>query len=155
MKTLLALVTCLLLGAPLAMAQARGGAQASSEADIKALLREWDRAYEARDSQALNRILADDFTLTDASGAVLTRGEYLMSIVKAPDFSRVTSWASEDVTVQVTGDKAVVTGRSPVKGRARGKGQAFAGNYLFTDEWVRQDGVWKARQTRARVAAAK
>ena len=31
----------------------------------------------------------------------------------------------------------------------RGKGQAFAGDYRFTDEWVRQDGVWKVRRTKA------
>ena len=150
---MLAVATMMML-APLTM-RAGAGLQATAEADIRAQVRAWDEAYEARDTQALGRILTDDFTLTDASGAVLTRAQYLMSIVKAPDFSRVTSWASEDVRVQVSGDKAVVTGRSPVKGRARGKGQALASNYLFTDEWVRHDGVWKARQTRARVAGLK
>lgn len=153
MKTTLVAAILLML-APLTM-QAGAGVQAASEANIRAQLRAWDQAYEGRDASALGRILTDDFTLTDASGAVLTKAQYLMSIVKAPDFSRVTSWASEDVSVQVNGDKAVVTGRSAVKGRARGKGQALAATYLFTDEWVRQDGVWKARQTRARVAAVK
>jgi ketosteroid isomerase-like protein len=147
MKAMLTLAICSLLGAQ--------AATQTPDSDIRAQLRAWDQAYEGRDASALGRILTDDFTLTDASGAVLIKAEYLMSIVKAPDFSRVTSWASEDVSVNVTGDKAVVTGRSPVKGRARGKGQAMAGNYLFTDEWVRQDGVWKARRTTARAAAVK
>lgn len=155
MKMMLAVGTFLLLAAPLAMPQARGSVQASSEEDIRAQLRAWDHAYEARDVQTLGRILADDFTLTDVTGVALNKAQYMMSIVKAPDFSRVTSWASEDVTVQVTGDKAVVTGRSAVKGRARGKAQTLAGNYFFTDEWVRQQGAWKARQTRVRAGAVK
>ena len=152
MKMILTLAMCVVAAA--AAMQAAPALQ-TPETDIRAQLRAWDQAYETRDTQALSGILADDFTLTDAGGAVLTKAQYMMSIVKTPEFSRVTSWASGDVTVKVTGDKAVVTGRSAVKGRPRGKAQAFDGNYLFTDEWVRQAGVWKARRTSARAAAAK
>lgn len=127
---------------------ATAGLQAP-DADIKAQLLSWDQAYQARDVQALGRILADDFTLTDASGAVLTRAEYLMSVVKRPEFNQPAGpLASYDVTVKIDGDKAVVTGRSPIKGRPRGKAQTVTGNFFFTDEWVRQQGVWKVRQSR-------
>jgi ketosteroid isomerase-like protein len=150
---ILTVAVSLLLAAPTVMKAATESQ--TPDADIRARLLAWDQAYENRDVRALGAILTDDFTLTDASGAVLTRAEYLMSIVKAPDFSRVTSWASRELTVKITGDKAVVTGRSAVKGRPRGKAQAFDGNYVFTDEWVRQAGSWKARRTTARIANTK
>lgn len=140
------------LAVPLAV-QAAAGHQTPPDEDIKAQLRAWDQAYQARDVQALGRILADDFTLTDASGAVLTRSEYLMSVVKRPEFNRPEgSIESYDVTVKIDGNKAVVTGRSPIKGRPRGKAQTVTGNFVFTEEWVRQQGIWKARQSRAQAA---
>lgn len=148
MKLILTVAIGVLLAAPTVM-KATSDFQ-TPDADIRAKLLAWDQAYEGRDVQALSGILADDFTLTDASGAVLSKAQYLMSIVKAPDFSRVTSWASGELTVKVTGDKAVVTGRSAVKGRPRGKAQAFDGNYLFTDEWVRKLDLEGAPHHRAR-----
>jgi ketosteroid isomerase-like protein len=148
MKIVLAIV----LAMPLAV-QPVAGRQASPDADVTAQLRAWDRAYQKRDVAALARILADDFTITDTSGAVLTKGEYLMSVVKRPDFNQPGgSFESYDVTVKIDGDRAVVTGRSPVKGRPRGKASTVAGNYRFTDEWVRLQGVWKARQSRVEAA---
>lgn len=88
--------------------------------------------------------------LTDASGAVLNRAEYLMSVVKSPEFSRVESYASEDVTLTITGEKATVNGRSKVKGRSRGRGQAVAGDYRFTDTWMKRDGRWQVVASQAR-----
>lgn len=124
-------------------------AVAPAEQEIGQLLRAWDDAYRQRDVQGLGRILADGFTLTDASGAVLTKAEYLMSIVKTPDSARLASYASEDVTIGVDGNTAVVTGRSAVKGRPRGKAQASTGSYRFTDSWVKVQGSWKAVATTA------
>ena len=148
MKTMLAI----LLVAPFAVLEV-AGPQVAPDEDVKAQLRAWDQAYQVRDVQALSRILADDFTLTDASGAVLTRAEYLMSVVKRPEFNQPAgSLASYDVTVKIDGDNAVVTGRSPIKGRPRGKAQTMTGNFFFTDEWVRQQGVWRARQSRIQEA---
>jgi hypothetical protein len=74
-------------------------------------------------------------------------------VVKRPEFDRATgSVESYDVTVKVDGDKAVVTGRSPVKGRARGKASTVTGTFVFTDEWVLHQGVWKVRRSRAQPA---
>jgi len=127
----------------------RSATAVAADEEIRQLLHAWDEAYRTRDVQGLGRILAEDFTLTDASGSLLNRAQYLMSVVKSPDFSRIRSFASEDVTIQVAGDVAMVTGRSPVKGRSPGKGQAFAGNYRFTDRWEKQQGEWKAVATHA------
>lgn len=114
-----------------------------AEQQIRALVREWDAAYEERDTVTLNRILADAFVLTDASGAVLNRAQYLMSVIKSPEFSGVQSFMSEDVKVTINGEKAKVTGRSKVKGRPRGRGQVFEGHYRFTDTLIKLDGRWQ------------
>jgi ketosteroid isomerase-like protein len=128
----------------------------SRDEEIKARLRAWDLAYQQRDVRILSEMLTDDFTLTDATGAVLTKGAYLMSVVRRPEFDVPPPlYESKDVTVRIEGDTAVVTGRSAVKGRGRGRAQTVAGDYMFTDEWVRQGGVWKARRTRATSAVKK
>lgn len=114
-----------------------------AEQEIRTLLREWDEAFKQRDTARIDRVLASDFVLTDAGGAVLQRSEYLMSVVKSPEFSRIESYLSEDVAVKVAGEKATVTGRSKVKGRPRGRGQAFGGDFRFTDTWVKRNGRWQ------------
>jgi ketosteroid isomerase-like protein len=70
-------------------------------------------------------------------------------VVKSPDFSRVDSYASEGLEVRVYGEAAVVTGLSPVKGRARGRAQAFSGRYRFTDVWVKHQDRWEAVATQS------
>jgi len=120
-----------------------------ADAAIKDLIKAWDEAYMARDVVAVQRLLADDYVLTDASGAKLSKKEYLMSIVKSPDTSRTKSWASENLDVRVSGTTATVTGESSVKGRPRGRGFVVEARYRFTDTWARRGGRWGAVSTTA------
>jgi ketosteroid isomerase-like protein len=120
-----------------------------ADAAIKELVKTWDDAYMARDAAAVERLLADDYVLIDASGAKLPKKEYLMSIVKTPDASRLKSWASENLDVRVSGNTATVTGESPVKGRPRGRGYVVEARYRFRDTWARRDGRWLAVSTTA------
>ena len=112
----------------------------------------WDEASMGRDTAALARILSDDFVYTNASGAVLGKQEYLMSLIKAPDMTQQ-SFTSEDLSIRVYGDAAVVTGRSSWKGRSRGKGQFINAQYRFTDVWVKRQGGWQAVATQATTIA--
>jgi ketosteroid isomerase-like protein len=121
----------------------------STEEEIRQHIRDWDTALRLRDPNALGRLLADDFTMTDASGTVLTRTAYLTSIVKTPDFRGIASLASENVTIIVQGNTATVTGRSPLKGRPRGRAQVLRGSYEFTDRWIKVDDEWRALSTTA------
>lgn len=122
------------------------GAQgvAADEAAVREVLRQWDEAFLRRDMDTLARVLAEDFTLTNAAGQIVDRKQYLMSIVKAPDMQQATG-GSEDVQVRVLGETvAVVTGRSPVKGRPGGRALVVHGQYRFTDVYVKRDGRWQA-----------
>ena len=132
----------LLIAGGMAVRGAQGGP--SDEAAIREALRQWDDAFVRRDTEALGRLLAEDFTLTNAAGQVVDRNQYFMSIVKAPDMLQA-SGGSEDVQVRMLSDTAaVVTGRSPVKGRPGGRALVVPGQYRFTDVYVKRDGRWQA-----------
>ena len=131
----------LLIVSGMAVRGAQGGP--ADDAAVREVLRQWDEAFERRDMEALGRILAEDFTLTNAAGQVVDRNQYLVSIVKAPDMLQA-SGGSEDVHVRVFGETAVVTGRSPVKGRPGGRALVVPGQYRFTDVYVKRDGRWQA-----------
>jgi len=131
----------LLIVSGMAVRGAQGGP--ADDAAVREVLRQWDEAFERRDTEALGRILADDFNLTNAAGQVVDRNQYLVSIVKAPDMLQA-SGGSEDVHVRVFGETAVVTGRSPVKGRPGGRALVVPGQYRFTDVYVKRDGRWQA-----------
>jgi hypothetical protein len=64
------------------------------EDDLRELIAAWDDALKERNAQALSGLLADNFTMTDASGAVLTKAEYLQAVAKTPALRIIRSYAS-------------------------------------------------------------
>ena len=140
----LALAACAPLLIACGMAARSAPGAPADEAAIRDVLRQWDDAFARRDVEALGRLLTDDFTLTNAAGQVIDRNQYLMSIVKAPDMHQAAG-GSEDVQVRMIGESvAVVTGRSPVKGRPGGRALVVPGQYRFTDVYAKRDGRWQA-----------
>ncbi len=138
----------LLVLVALSLAWAPQGAT-PAHAALDDLEKAWDRAYRGRDTEGLSRLLADDYVLTDASGARLTKQDYLTSIIRMPDMSRVKSWDSENLDIRVAGQTATVTGESPVRGRPRGRGAIVEARYRFTDTWAEREGRWVAVSTTA------
>ncbi len=65
----------------------KAASSGSAAQEVKDLVNQWDEAFVRRDTAALDRILADDFTYTDSSGAVLDRTQYMMSLIKSPDIA--------------------------------------------------------------------
>jgi ketosteroid isomerase-like protein len=127
----------------------------SPEDDLRKLIAAWDDALKDRNAQALTKVLADNFTMTDASGAVLTKAEYLQAVVKTPALRMIKSYASQDLSITVDpkqkgeDETATVTGHSEIKGRARGGAQMVAGVYRFTDRWMKIKGEWRVVSTTA------
>ena len=153
MKRILVMIVLVVGVVTIVLSQAGGKKSAQTnkvEQELRELSRQWDEASMGRDTATLARILSDDFVYTNASGAVLSKSEYLMSFIKAPDMTQQ-SFTSEDLNIRVYGDVAVVTGRSSWKGRSRGKGQFVAAQYRFTDVWVKRNGSWQAVATQGTV----
>lgn len=144
-KQILIIAGVTIAGSSFALCQIRGNMavrNSNAEQEVRRLMREWDEAYMRRDTSALDRILADDFSFTDAAGKVSNKMQYIMAIIKSPDMMLIKPFNSDDVNVRVYGDTAVVTGRSPLKGRPRGR--TLSDLYRFTDVWVNRQGRWQA-----------
>ena len=124
-------------------------AQAGENDDIKVLLELEGKMAEAwvrRDTQTLEQILADDYTLAGAGDAVIGKDEYLAEIVN-PEFG-TTSAIVDDLRIRLYGDAAVVTGRATYRGWSKKRG-SYVRRFGFTDTFIRRVNIWKCVATHA------
>jgi ketosteroid isomerase-like protein len=112
---------------------------ASVEQELTKLENEWADALVQHDWTFLDRILADDYLVTDPEGNVSTKAQEI-AFFKSGEFA-VTSCVHHEMKVRVYGDAAVVTGRSTVKETYKGKD--FVPNFRWTDTWVKSAGRWQ------------
>lgn len=150
MIRLLVIAGLAIAAASLALGQTmekKAGHGDNPEQELRERLREWDEAYARRNTEELSRILADDFLFTNASGAVINKAQYIIATIKAPDMTLETSVGSEDVTVRVYADAAVVTSRGARRGQLGNRSPAV--RYRYTDVWIKQQGRWHAVASQA------
>jgi ketosteroid isomerase-like protein len=99
------------------------------------------------DREFIERILADDWTVIDPSGRILTKSQVLEEAFVSED-RQVTSATIDDVSVRLFGDWALVTGRSHAVGQY--EGEHIEISLRFTDVFVRQsDAEWKVVASQA------
>jgi ketosteroid isomerase-like protein len=126
-------------------AQAPHGA----EKEIRALEQLWNDARAKADVATLDRILAEEWTVTHANGTTDTKARYLADLKSgARKFSGAVT--EKDVVVRFygsAGDTAIVTGSSD--STVSLNGQAQGGALHFTRVFVKCDGVWKMVVTQA------
>jgi ketosteroid isomerase-like protein len=108
--------------------------------EVLAVEREWMDAYVHNDVDALDRILADDYKLTDSFGRTRTKADDLANAREGG--TKYDAYDTSDVRVRVWGDTAVVTGRSVIRGAS--DGQPFAYDITFTDTLAHIGGRWRA-----------
>jgi uncharacterized protein (TIGR02246 family) len=117
---------------------------AESSADVEKALaqmeREWMEAMQKKDTAALERIMADDYTLVDADGKTLTKAASIAEI-KAGEY-KIESFTLDPVKVRVFGDVAVATAGDTEKSMQRGKD--ISGRYVWMDVYVKRNGRWQA-----------
>jgi ketosteroid isomerase-like protein len=121
------------------------------EGKILALENAWNHALEAKDSNALNMLLANMFVSIDIDGSISTRSEFLASI-KSPDY-QPSQAVTEQSNVQVYGDAAVVVGIFRVKGTEKGK--PYVHRERFVDTWIKTNGMWQCVATTSTLITAK
>lgn len=112
----------------------------SDEDAVRQMEWEWGEAFEQKDLAALNRLMADEYILTDPLGHVRSKAESLAALQS--NEVNFESTKSADVKVRINGDTALVTGRSKFRGRY--KGWSMSGQYQYTDVLVKRRGVWQA-----------
>jgi ketosteroid isomerase-like protein len=111
---------------------------ANDESKIIALENLWNQMQLHHDAGAMEKILDADFVLTDYDGAVLSKSQFLASILDVSD--QLTVEVSEDMKLHRHGDTVVVTGATHEKGTNKGKHYEHRGR--FTDTWILKNGEW-------------
>jgi CubicO group peptidase (beta-lactamase class C family) len=113
-----------------------------AELEVRKLEREWLDAYEQHDAAAMDRILADDFKLTESSGAVQTKADIVVAL-KAPRGSNrgQPKFSTEDVQSRVEGDKVILTGRFIQRMERDGQTTTMVARY--TDIYMKRQGRWQ------------
>jgi uncharacterized protein (TIGR02246 family) len=115
---------------------------AGAAAAVRKLEREWLDAYEKHDADAMDRIVADDFTITFPDGRVQTKPQLMAEIrlPRKPD-QPAPKFSTEGVTARVYGETVVLTG-TVITDLRRG-GEAVRHRARYTDTYVRRDGRWQ------------
>lgn len=117
-------------------------AQSSPKDDtgrIIALEQAWNRAIEAKDTKALDQLLAPTFIAVDTDGSLTRKGEFLASI-KDPSYQPAEA-AYEDIRAEVYGDTAVTVGVFRI--RETQKGKRITQRQRFIDTWIRNGQSWQ------------
>ena len=120
------------------------------EEEIRQIEIEWGEAFERRDMAALDRLMLDEYVLTDPLGNVRSKAESLAAIESNEVVFESTT--SDNVHVRINGDTAIVTGRSSFRGRY--KRWSMTGQYQYTDVLVKREGSWKAVSSHITAVAA-
>jgi ketosteroid isomerase-like protein len=97
-------------------------------------------AFLQSDVHALNRILAEEFIITDPHGPSFSKPQYLEEL----STGRVAfkSLAIDEIEVRVIDNTAVVTGKATADGRS--EDGPFMGQYSFMDVYLKKNGRWHA-----------
>ena len=113
-----------------------------AEEEVRKLERDWLDAYEQNDGGAMDRIVADDFTITFPNGAIQTKPQ-LMAMVKSPRRAGQPRmrFHTEDVRSRAYGGTVILIGRVVTEYERDGK--AVREQSRYTDTYVLRDGRWQ------------
>jgi ketosteroid isomerase-like protein len=131
LSILLLLFSSLVL--PQTFAQSEG-----DETKIIALENLWNQIQISHDADAMEKMLDDDFVLTDFDGSVLNKPQFLVTI--RDKSNQLTLETTQDMKLHRHGDTVVVIGATHEKGTAKGKPYEHHGR--FTDTWIKRDYRW-------------
>ena len=103
-------------------------------------------AWVEGDRSFIERVLADDWRVTDLTGRVLTKAEVLEEAFGSLD-RQIVSMQIDDIKVRPFGDWAIVTGRTQAAGKYRG--EVVEVKLRFTDVFANRNGKWQVVASQA------
>jgi uncharacterized protein (TIGR02246 family) len=117
----------------------------STEKVLADLERQWDDAMQKRDTQALNRLMADDFTFfSPFSGSWnATKEKWLKSFadLKARETNVTVSHELTDTTFHVIGDTAIATARATITSKTPERESKERVRFIHL--WQKRAGQWR------------
>lgn len=121
---------------------------ASAEQALISLDKEWGEAGSRADTAVLERILADDFMGTSATGAVATKAQNIADAkTNAANITNATYTADEYTVRFLDKNTAVMTHRAVAKGLNKGK--EFTDQHRSLHVFVKRDGKWQVVASQA------
>lgn len=115
----------------------RGGA---CEQEVLNANREYLQAHMNRDVAALDRLLADEFTIGGRYGRVMSKSRRL-AMLSDPNLSFL-SFEGEDTRVSASGVAGEVSGRAVLRGSYMGR-EYLSPPYRYVRRFERRDGRWQ------------
>src|SRR5467141_96609 len=142
MKPLLLAGLISFIALPLALSQTASSTDAkTAEQEVKQMIEQYRNALTKKDTAALERIWADDYTFINASGAVVTKAERLANL-KSGATSLDTIITDPDMKIRVYGGVvAVAINRVTLKGQYSGK--ATSGQFQASIVWAKMPTGWQ------------
>jgi len=113
-----------------------------AEQQVRALEREWLDAYENRDPVAMDRILADGFTITYPNAAVQTKQDVVDYITRERDAKNLTPHFYTDSTIAHVYPGTVILTGLVITQRTR-NGETTLSTQRYTDTYVYTDRHWQ------------
>jgi len=110
-----------------------------SQDEVRKLERAWLDAYEKKDVDAMNAIVADDFTITFGDGSMQTKPQIIDSL-KRPGGSSM-KFFTENVQSRSYGNTVVLVGIVVSEWMQNGEKKSDKSRY--TDTYVRRNGRWQ------------
>jgi ketosteroid isomerase-like protein len=145
----------LLCSAALLIAVSLPGSAQNSSSDeagrVLGLETAWNHAIEAKDTKALDMLLASSFVAVEIDGSVSSKSEFLAGI-KAPEY-QPSQAVNEQINAQIYGEAAVVVGIFRVKGVEKGK--PYVHRERFIDTWIKHDQGWQCVASSSTLITAK
>ena len=138
-----AIASALLFASAVGSSHARDAAQ--DEQEIRRVEAALCRAFENGDAQTLRKDLDPGFTLTSSTGVVTDFEQNVAEVARRDPAYEI--FRNHDQKVRLYGNAAIVTGVTSIKGRSGGN--AFEGDFQFTDTWVYGGGRWKLAASHA------
>ena len=115
-----------------------------AEGAIKRLDRQLSQALLLRDSTTLDDLIADDYTFTNPLGEVTNK---TLTMAGIDSGLLLHSLDIKNVTVQIYGDTASVSGVATIEGWF--KTRDINGLYRYSDVYMRRHGRWQVVATQA------
>ena len=142
MKPLLLAGLISLVALPLALTQTPSSVDnKTAEQEVRAAIEQYRTALMKRDTAALERIWADDYTFINASGTVLTKAERLAN-AKSGATNLGTIESDPNMKIRVCGgDVAIAISRVTIKGQYSGK--ATSGQFQSTIVFAKTPSGWQ------------
>ena len=142
MKYLLVVSLISLATTPFGFAQTpAAGDSKTAEQEVRQMIEQYRNALTKKDTAALERIWADDYTFINAHGVVVTKAERLANL-KSGATSLDTIVTDPDMKIRVYGgDVAIAISRVTIKGQYSGK--ATSGQFQSSIVFAKTPSGWQ------------